>query len=69
MPKAEGKRIAISQGQHDSQIMRSRFHFVFVVFCLTAVSVLTVYLRSADNHVFYKLCSTNAEQDQLKQRL
>ena len=49
--------------------MKNRFHFVFVIFCLTAVLVLTVYLRSIENHVFYKLCSTTAEQSRLKQQL
>jgi hypothetical protein len=49
--------------------MRSRFRFVFVVFYLTAVLILTVYLRSADNHTFYKLCTVDTEQSRLKQEL
>jgi len=49
--------------------MRSRFHFVFAVFCFTAVLILTVYLRSADNHIFYKLYTINIEQSRLKQKL
>jgi hypothetical protein len=49
--------------------MRSRFCFVFVVFCFTAVLILTIYLRSADNRIFYKLCAHSVEQNRLKQQL
>jgi len=49
--------------------MRSRFCFIFVVFCFTGVLILTVCLRSADNRIFYKLCTINAEQSRLKQQL
>jgi hypothetical protein len=47
----------------------SQFRFVFVVFCFTAVLILAVYLRSANNRVFYELCSYNVEQGRLKQQL
>jgi hypothetical protein len=49
--------------------MTSRFCFVFVVFYFTAVLILTVSLRSANNRIFYKLCAINAEQSRLKQQL
>jgi len=49
--------------------MSSRFCFVFMVFYFTAVLILTVSLRSADNRVFYKLCTYKAEQSRLKQKL
>jgi hypothetical protein len=49
--------------------MRSRFCFVFVVFYFTAALILTIYLRSADNRIFYKLCTLYAEQSRLKQQL
>jgi hypothetical protein len=49
--------------------MRSRFRFVFIVFCLTAFLIFTVYLRSADNRIFYQICRLNTEQDRLKQQL
>jgi hypothetical protein len=49
--------------------MRSRFRFVFVVFCLTAFLIFTVYLRSANNRIFYKICILNTEQNRLKQQL
>jgi hypothetical protein len=49
--------------------MRSRFCFVYVVFCFTAVLIFTVYLRSADNRIFYQLCVCTAEQNRLKQQL
>jgi len=49
--------------------MRFRFCFVFVIFYFTAVLILTVSLRSADNRLFYKLCTVNSEQGRLKQKL
>ncbi len=52
-----------------NQIMRSRFRFIVVVFYFTAVLIFTVYLRSADNRIFYKLCTHNTEQSRLKQQL
>jgi DNA-binding HxlR family transcriptional regulator len=47
----------------------SQFRFVLVVFYFTAVLIFAVYLRGANNHVFYKLSQYNARQNQLKQRL
>jgi len=49
--------------------MRFRFCFVFVIFYFTAVLILTVYLRSAGNRIFYKLCTVDAKQSRLKQQL
>ena len=49
--------------------MRLRFRSVFVVFFLTAVLILTVWLRIAENRTFYKLCAIGAEQNRLKQQL
>jgi len=49
--------------------MRSRFCFVFVIFYFTAVLIATVWLRSTNNRIFYKLCTINAQQNQLKQLL
>ncbi len=49
--------------------MGSRFCFVFVVFYFTAVLILTVSLRSADNRIFYRLCTVNTKQSRLKQQL
>jgi len=49
--------------------MKSRFCFIFVVFYFTTVLILTVSLRGANNRIFYKLCSINAEQSRLKQQL
>lgn len=49
--------------------MRSQFRFVFVVCCLTTFLIFTVYLRSADNRIFYKICRLKTEQDRLKQQL
>lgn len=47
----------------------SHFRFVFVVFCFTAVLIVTVYMRNINNRLFYELCQYNAERDQLKQDL
>jgi hypothetical protein len=47
----------------------SRLCFVFVVFCFTGVLVFAVYLRSANNRIFYELCSSRSEQSRLKQEL
>ena len=47
----------------------SQFRFVFVIFCFTAVLIFAVYLRSANNRIFYELHACNAEQSQLKQDL
>ena len=47
----------------------SQLRFVFVVFCFTAVLIFGVYLRSANNSIFYELCACNAEMSRLKQEL
>ncbi len=49
--------------------MASRFHLVFVVFCFTAVLIFAVYLRNANNRIFYELCTCRDEQSRLKQEL
>jgi len=52
-----------------SQIMRARFRFVFVVFWVTAILILSVHLRNVNNRIFYELCVRRAEQTRLKQHL
>ncbi len=47
----------------------SQFRFVLVVFYFTAVLIFAVYLRGANNHVFYKLSEYNLQLNQLGQRL
>jgi hypothetical protein len=49
--------------------MRPQFRFVFVVFYLTAVLIFAVYLRSANNRIFYQLYTLEAEQSWLIQEL
>jgi hypothetical protein len=49
--------------------MTSRFRFVFVIFFVTAVLILTVQVRSANHRIFYHLCAVNVEQGRLKQQL
>jgi hypothetical protein len=49
--------------------MASRLYFVFVVFCFTAVLIFAVYLRNANNRIFYELCTCRGEQSRLKQEL
>ncbi len=53
----------------EERTVMSRIYFVFVVFCFTAVLIFAVYLRSANNHIFYKLCVCRNEQGRLKQEL
>ena len=47
----------------------SQSRFVFVVFCFTAVLIFAVYLRSANDRIFYELCAYYADQSRLKQEL
>ncbi len=47
----------------------SQFRFVLVVFYFTAVLILAVYLRGANNRVFYELSQYSAQQNQLGQEL
>lgn len=49
--------------------MRPQFRFVFVVIYFTAVLIFTVYLRSANNRIFYKLYAHESEQGRLIQEL
>jgi hypothetical protein len=49
--------------------LMSQFRFVFAVLCLTAIFIFAVYLRDANNHVFYELCMYRADMSQLKQEL
>jgi hypothetical protein len=49
--------------------MRVQFRFVFIVFWVTAILILTVHLRNINNRIFYELCVRRAEQSQLKQHL
>ena len=49
--------------------MGLRFRFLFVVFYFTAILILTVYLRSANNRQFHRLCVARAEQSRLRQEL
>ncbi|MCK4292014.1 MAG: hypothetical protein KAY65_02365 [Planctomycetes bacterium] len=47
----------------------SRFRFVFVVFYFTGILILVVYLRSANNRIFYQLSMQTVEQEYLNQEL
>jgi len=47
----------------------SQFRFVLVVFYFTAVLIFAVYLRGANNRIFYELCAREAKQGRLKQQL
>jgi len=49
--------------------MTKRFCFVFAVLCVTFVLIFTVYLRSANSRIFYKLCAANSEKNRLKHQL
>jgi hypothetical protein len=52
-----------------AQIMGSQFRFVFVVLCFTALLTLTVYLRSEENRILYRVCAINVEQSRQRQLL
>jgi hypothetical protein len=47
----------------------SRVFFVFVIFCFTAILVFAVYLRSANDRIYYELCTGRSRQNRLKQEL
>ncbi len=47
----------------------SQFRFVLVVFFFTAVLIFDVYLRGADNRVFYELSQYKAQRRQLGHEL
>ena len=73
-----GRKILHRQGQEYDNVIKhvvifmfivSQFRFVYAVFCLTAILILAVYLRDANNRIFYRLCTHRAELSQLKQEL
>lgn len=47
----------------------SRFRFVYAVFCFTAILIFAVYLRNANNRIFYQLCVQRVEQKELNDEL
>ena len=47
----------------------SRFRFVFVIFYFTGILILAVYLRNANNRIFYELSNQKAMQSQLNKDL
>lgn len=49
--------------------MMSQFRYIFVIFYFTAILILTVYLRSVNNRIFYKLCTLKDEQSKLTMEL
>jgi len=49
--------------------MRLLFRCVVVVFGLAGILIFAVYLRSANNRIFYKLSTYQSELNQLKQQL
>jgi len=46
-----------------------KLRFCFVVFCFTALAILTVHLRNVHNRIFYELCESSAEQSRLRQQI
>jgi len=46
-----------------------RFRFCFVIFYCTAVLIFAVFLRNAENRIFYKLYTIKTEQGSVKQQL
>jgi hypothetical protein len=47
----------------------SWFRLVFVVLYATAVLIFAVYLRDANNRLFYRLWTIRSEQSRLEQQL
>ena len=45
------------------------FKYIFMIFCLTAVLIFTVQLRSTNRRIFYKYRHLSLEQDALTQQL
>ena len=52
-----------------NQNAMSRFRFVFVVSYLTSILILAVYLRDANNRIFYQLSREKGEQRRLQKEL
>ena len=46
-----------------------RLYFLIIIFTLTAIMLLTVYLRSANNRLFFQYYQSRGEQSRLKQQL
>ena len=49
--------------------MNSQFRFVFVILCFTALLTLTVYLRTEESRIIYRLCAVKAQQNRQRQQL
>jgi len=49
--------------------MNSQFRFVFGILCLTALLTITVYLRTEESRIVYRLCAVNAQQNRQRQQL
>ncbi len=46
-----------------------RVYFLIIIFTLTALLLLTVYIRSANNRLFFQYYQSRGEQSRLKQQL
>ena len=49
--------------------MNPRLRFILVTFFITAALVFAVYVRDANNRLFYKIRSIQVKQNRLKQQL
>lgn len=49
--------------------MNPRLRFILVTFFIVAALVFAVYIRDANNRLFYKIRSTHVKQNRLKQQL
>lgn len=50
-------------------MLMARVYYAFIIFCVTAVLLEAVYVRSVNNRLFYKFCQCTSEQSRLKQQL
>ena len=48
--------------------MNPRLRFILVTFFIVAALVFAVYIRDANNRLFYKIRSTYVKQNRLKQQ-
>ena len=49
--------------------MNPRLRFILVTFFIVAALVFAVYIRDANNRLFYKIRSSYVKQNRLKQQL
>lgn len=49
--------------------MKGRLCLLCMVFYFTVILIVTVFLRGANDRIFYRICVINSRQNRLKQQL